>query len=385
MIEDDLLIMLCGPTNVSTMVMSSMIKPTINHRGEEFHKLYLSLEEKLKKIFMTKNDVVIFTASGTGGVEATLLNLLKSGDKLILPIYGMFCQRAADTAQKFGIEVKACKIEFGSVPTLELVKKELDENPDARAVFIVYNETSTGVTVRGLKDICLEAKRRGVLTIVDAISILGGDHLPVDAWGIDACIAGAQKCLAVPPGVVLVSVSEEALQTARENRPKTTYFNIPLYIDWLRDRAETPFTPAVPLFYALDESLHLILTEGLEERFRRHERCASAIYAALEDMGLEVFPEEKCRSNVVIAVKYPPGVKDGEFRPLLKRGSGVEVSGGMGDMKGKVFRIGCMGEVSPPKVMRTILAISNTMNRLGFKNDASSAVEAALSHLSSDT
>lgn len=381
LIRDEPLIMLTGPTNVPREVLHAMIKPMINYRGEEFHKLYLSLQEKLMKVLMTNNHVVIFTSSGTGGVEAALLNFLKPGERLVMPVYGLFCQRAAETALKLGVEVRTYGLGYGKAPTLGFVKTMLAENPEAKAIFIVFNETSSGVIVRDLRDICREAKRQGMLTIVDAISVLGGDHLPIDEWNIDVCITSTQKCLAAPPGISLVSVSEEALRAARKNQPRTSYFNIPLYIDRLKERKETPFTPVLPLFYALDEALNLIMKEGLEERFRRHQRCSQGLYAAVESMGLEALAREECRSNVVVAVRYPKGIEDGDFRTLLKKDYGIVVSGGLGPMEGKIFRIGSMGTISPQKVVRTILAISSCLNRLGFKNDPSSALKVAVDHL----
>lgn len=374
------LVMLPGPTNVEDDILTELSLPVISHRDDDFHDLFHEVEEGLKYVFGTSNPVVIFTASGTGAVEAALANFLSAGEKLLVPVFGEFGRRAAEMAERMGIVIIRKEIEFGKGPTTDLVKGFIEENPDATALFVVYNETSTGVTVRDLRDICRFAKARGLLTLVDAISILGGDHLNVDDYGIDVCIGATQKCLGAPPVLSFVSVSEEAAARARSSGVRTTYFNIDLYLKYL-ERDETPFTPAIPLLYALRKALRAIRSEGMEKRVRRHATCARAFYSAIEAMGLEIFPERRFRSNVVIAVRYPERIGDREFRRHMKEDFGVLVGGGMGPLKGKIFRIGNMGVVSRREVLATLAALGGTLLGMGLSVDVEGALAVAREEL----
>lgn len=386
MIENTNLLMITGPVAVRTSVMCGMIEPIINHRSSEFHTLYTRIEGKLKKLFGTKNDVIVITSSGTGAVEASLKNFVEPGEKIIVPIYGIYGMVGANIAEKLGVNPKRCEVEWGKAPSKEFMSRVMDENSDAKALFIVYNETSTGVTVRDLGDISKDAARRGILVIVDAISILGGDQLPVDEWEIDVCLGATQKCLGLPPGLSLISISSRALRVARKNEPSTTYFNIPAYVDFLRERKETPYTPALPLFYALDKALSLILEEGLKSRFRRHRLCASALYEAIESIGLKPLAEKSCRSNVQVVFRSPEGTNVEELVNLMRERYGVVVNCFPPNAPvplREMIRVGCMGEISPQMIYRTIQATSGALNDLGFKNDGVKAINVASKRLSS--
>lgn len=370
------LVMLPGPTNVSEDVAMELALPVISHRDIDFHELLWEVEDGLKYVLRTSNPVLIFTASGTGAVEAALANFFRAGDKLLVPVFGEFSKRAAEIAERMEIVVARREIELGRAPTVRLMEDLIEENPDAVGVFVVYNETSTGVTVRELRDICKVAKTHGLLTVVDAISIVGGDNLDVDDYGIDVCIGATQKCLGAPPVLSFMSVSEEAAARARRGTAKTTYFNVELYLQYL-EKGETPFTPAIPLFYALRRALRAVREEGIDNRVKRHKVCAEAFYSAIESMKLEVFPEKDFRSNVVIAVKYPRGIDDRDFRTRIKEDFGVLIGGGMGPLRGKIFRIGNMGIVSRTEVLTTIAAIGSTLLNMGYRVNVEEALAAA--------
>ena len=362
------LLMLPGPTNVPDRVLEAMRRPMINHRGPEFHRLHESIVEGLRYVFQTKGDVYALTCSGTGGVEAAIFNVVDPGDKVIMPVGGVFAERMAEEVKSVGGGVIEIPVEWGRAVRVEQVKEALDSHPDAKAVALVYNATSTGVTARGLKEIGELAYKRGVLLIVDAISILGGDELKVDDWHIDICVAGSQKCLACPPGLALISVSERAWEAMKARRTRQSfYFDLLACKRFYEERRETPFTPAIPLYYALDEALKMLREEGLERRIERHRLCASALYRGFERMGLKLFAEPESRSNTVIAVEYPEGVDDTKFRSTLRDEYGVHVAGGMGKLRGRVFRVGSMGVVSKDDVVYTVEAVANTLNKLGFK------------------
>jgi len=372
---EKMLVMLPGPTNVPERVMRAMVKPVISHRGPEFRELHERIIENARYVFQTEGHVFVLTCSGTGGVSCALENVLKPGDKAVVAVSGVFGERMAETARRRGAEVVEVPVEWGRAPTPDQVEGAL--KGDVKAFCLVYNETSTGAKARDLKALCELAKDHGALVIVDAVSILGGDELPVDKWGIDVCVTGSQKCLACPPGLALISVGEEAWKAIEENPSRPFYFDLVRARQFWEERHETPFTPAIPLFYALDEALIMIREEGLEARIERHARCARAFYSALRAMGLEAFPSPEFRSNTVIAVKVPDGVDPRRLREVMKEEYGVLVAGGMGKIRDLVIRIGCMGMISAREVILTLTALGNALNDLGHENDVGAALKAA--------
>ena len=357
--------MLPGPTNVPNRVINAMLTPMINHRSEDFRKLYKDIVSKTQKVFETENDIVVLTASGTGAVETSVVNLIKKDDVVIIPVNGEFSTRLADLIDNYGGKTVRINSPYGQNPPIEKIQEAFEKNSKVKALYVVYNETSTGTTLRYLSklgDIC---KAHGAFFVVDAVSILGGDELPVDKWNVDICFTATQKALAAPPGIAPISVSKEAKKYMIENPPASQYLNLKRYFKYYNDSFETPFTPAVSLFYAYQEALNIIIEEGIQNRIERHRKCASAFYSGLEALGFTPFADANSRSNVVIAVNYLLGIDDKRFRELLSSKFKVLVAGGFGELKGKVFRVGCMGEVSSYHVMRTLSAMSSSMSILG--------------------
>ncbi|MEM2082182.1 MAG: alanine--glyoxylate aminotransferase family protein [Candidatus Bathyarchaeia archaeon] len=367
--------MLPGPTVVPPRVLRAMAQPIINHRGPEFKELYLKVIEKSKKVFMTKGDLFILSCSGTGGVECAISNAIAPGEKVIIPVNGVFSQRVKRTVEIFGGDPIEIPVEWGSSVDAKAVEEAIKREPDAKALAVVYNETSTGAKVNCMAELGDLCDEKGLLYIVDAISILGGDELPVDDWKVDICITGSQKCLMSPPGLALLSISEKAW-SAIERINRAVYFDLKAYRDYLRE-GETPFTPAIPLFYALDEALDMILEEGMEARIERHRKCANAIYKALEAIGLEIFAKREFRSNTVIGVKDPKGIDGNMIRRIMREKYNVVIAGGMGKLKGTMFRIGSMGNVSIADVLTTISALEGALHELGYKFDRGAGVAAA--------
>lgn len=367
------LIMVPGPTNISDRVMSAMLKPVINHRGEAFATLLKDVTEKGKYLFQTTHDVIILSSSGTGGVEAAVWNIIKPGDAAVVPVFGEFSERLAEMVEIAGGRAIRVKAEPGSVPSLEAVKNEIEAAKALKAVYVVHNETSTGCTVPYLEEVTRAAKKRGAFMIIDAISSLGGYAIPVDRWGVDVCITGSQKCLAAPPGLSLLSLSNEAAEYLTKNQSPSRYFDLRRQLDYLA-KGETPFTPAIPLYYALDEALTMLREERLEERVDRHTRLASRFYKALTGFGLELFAKEEFRSNTVIAALYPRGTDDKGFRRSMSDEQDVVIAGGFGNLKGKVFRVGCMGEVNDAYVNRTLSALAVTLHKFGHRIDLQSVL-----------
>jgi len=369
--------MLPGPTNVPERVLRAMFTHIINHRSQDFVELYTEVIEKTQQVFQTKNDIVALSASGTGAVEASVVNLIRKGDKVIIPVNGEFSGRLAQMLEWQGANVIKLETPPGQNATFDQVKEAFDNNKDVKAFYVVHNETSTGTQVKYLDKISSLTSRNNAFYVVDSVSLLGGAELPVDKWKIDVCITGAQKALAAPPGISPISVSPMAKKHMIENPPPTMYFNLARYFKYYEESKHTPFTPALPLLYAFREALRIILEEGLDVRIRRHKACSDALYSGLSGLGLTPFAKEEDRSISIIALNYLEGLEDNTFRNTLAKKFRVLVAGGFGNLKGKVFRVGCMGEVHRYHVMRTISAISSTLNMMGYKTNTVDALQVA--------
>lgn len=375
--------MLPGPTNVPERVMRAMITPVINHRSQDFVELYTEVIEKTQQVFQTKNDIVALSASGTGAVEASVVNLIKKGDKVIIPVNGEFSGRLAQMLEWQGANVIKLETPPGQNATFDQVKEAFDNNKDVKAFYVVHNETSTGTQVKYLDKVSNLTSRNDAFYVVDSVSLLGGAELPVDKWKVDVCMTGAQKALAAPAGISPISVSQKAKKYMIENPPKTMYFNLARYFKYYEESKHTPFTPALPLLYAYREALRIILEEGLDARIRRHKTCSDALYSGLSALGLTPFAKEEDRSVSIIALNYLQGLEDNTFRNILAKKFRVLVAGGFGNLKGKVFRVGCMGEVHRYHVMRTISAISSTLNMMNYKTNTVDALQVAEEKLKS--
>ena len=325
-LETKKLIMLPGPTNVPARVTNAMLRPMINHRGREFREMHARIIQNAKYVFGTKNDLFVLSNSGTGGVEAAVRNICSSGSKIIVPVNGEFSRRFLEAVNLLGGKGIEIPVELGNAVTVSQVEDALNQNSPVTAVAVIYNETATGVTTPNLRQIGELCRKHNTLFLVDAISIQGGVELPVDEWGIDICVTGSQKCLMTPPGLALISVSPKAWEIIRKT-PRSYYFDLQLCKQFMENN-ETPYTPAVTLFYALDEGLQMIREEGLEARFKRHTTCANAMYAAAEAMGLQPFARREVRSKTVVAIKYPNGIEDKKFRGTLDSQYRIAVGNG---------------------------------------------------------
>ena len=357
--------MLPGPTNVSDRVMNAMLKPMINHRSSDFTTLLRSITEKGKYLFQTNENVVTITASGTGGVEAAAFGLVRPGDNVVVPVYGEFGQRLAEAIELAGGNAVKVFAEPGHVPRIEDIKEAIRRTENLKAVYLVHNETSTGCAVPYVQELARAAHERDAFFVVDAVSSLGGYAIPVDEWGVDMCVTASQKCLAAPPGLVLISLNSKVAAFLKKTPPTVRYFDLGKHLDFL-EHGYTPFTPAVSMYYALEEALAALQQETLERRVQRHTDCANQIYSAMESMGLECFAHSTCRSNTVIAVNYPKGIDDEQFRETLSEEHGVVITGGFALLKGKIFRIGSMGNVTSANVQTTVDAMSKTFSKLGY-------------------
>jgi len=369
--------MLPGPTNVPNRVMRAMLAPIINHRSDDFVELYTDVVGKTQQVFQTQNDIVALSASGTGAVEAGVVNLVKKGDKIIIPVNGEFSRRLSQLIEGQGGNVVKLQTPPGENASFDQIKEAFDNNKDVKAFYVVHNETSTGTMVNYLDKISDLTSRNDAFYVVDSVSILGGVDLQVDKWNIDVCMTGSQKAIAAPPGISPISVSAKAKKYMIENPPPTMYFNLARYFKFYDEEKHTPFTPALPLLYAYREALTVMLEEGLQNVFKRHKVCSDSLYAGLSAMGLSPFAKEEDRSISIVALNYLEGLEDKTFRSTLADKFKVLVAGGFGDLKGKVFRVGCMGEVGPYHVMRTISAILSTLSMMGYDVNAQAGLKTA--------
>lgn len=371
------LVMLPGPTNVPNSVIRAMGVPVINHRSDDFVSIYQPCVEKTREIFRTEGEAVCLSASGTGAVEASVVNIVKKGDKVIVPVNGEFSSRLAQMIEWAGGQTIRIDTEPGVSPTLDQIREAFDNNKDIKAFYCVWNETSTGTMIKYLDRIKDLTSRNDSFYVVDGVSIVGAETLEMDKWGVDIAMTGAQKAFAAPPGISPICVNRRTKKYMIDNPPPTMYFNLARYFQYYDEAKHTPFTPALPLLYAYNKALDLILEEGLDNRIDRHHTCSAAFYSGLSAIGLTPFAQEDSRSTVVIALNYLEGLEDLTFRNTLAKKFRVLVAGGFGNLKGKVFRVGCMGEVGRYHVMRTISAISSTLALMGYDTDPQAGLQAA--------
>ena len=354
-----------GPTPCPPEVLKAMARPMINHRGAEFHQLINDVTEKMKQVFQTKNDLYLLTGSGTGGLEAAIVNVLSPKDKVLSVSIGVFGDRWANIAKTFGAEVVSLKSEWGTAADPDAIKKAIKDNPDVKAVLVTHNETSTGVT-NNLGAISKVVKDAGKLLVVDAISSMSSIDVPVDKWGLDVVVTGSQKGWMVPPGMAMVSVSADAWKAFAQAKMPRFYWDFGKAKSYL-EKGENPWTPVVSVVFALAVSLDMILKEGLQNVFARHIRIGKMMRDGVKALGLPLFVEEKHASNTVTAVTIPAGLDGKTFRQILRDESEIVITGGQQTLDGKIFRIGHMGLVSEKDIKELLAAMKVTLPKAGFK------------------
>lgn len=377
---DEELLMLPGPTNVPEDIRREESKPMINHRGKAFQELYDRIQNGLKYVFQTEKTVYVLTASGTGAVECAISNLVKRGDKVLVPTNGEFGIRLADMFQIYGAEVVRIPSEWGDWADPQIVEDALIKNSDCAILAFVYNETSTGVR-NPAKQLVEIGKKHGALVLCDSISNLGGDEMYTDKWGVDIAVSGSQKCLACPPGLSFITLNEKAWGKVEDSKPHNNYYWDLEKMKKFHERRETPFTPAVSLFYALNQALNIIVNEGIERRVIRHQICSKALREGAKAIGFKLFAKkEDYASATVNAFNLPLNISDREIKDYLLDKYGIAVSGGIGPTKGQIIRIGTMGTVDKTQVTATLRALEEYLIgkeagiRKGAAEEAASAI-----------
>jgi len=354
-----------GPTPCPSEVLEAMTKQMIDHRGVEFQKMLNDVTDKLKQLFQTKNDLYLLTGSGTGGMEAVVVNALSPGDKVLSVSIGVFGDRFAAIARQFGAEVISYSVEWGKAADVDAVRQALKAEPEIKAVLVTHNETSTGVT-NDLAAISLVVKEYGKLLLVDAISSLGSIDLPVDDWHCDFTVTGSQKGWMVPPGMAMISISQEGWQAYENAKMPRFYWDLGQAKRYL-ERGQTPWTPAVTVVYAFNVALDMMLKEGLANIVARHKRVGDYTRQGARSLGLEIFAEEGHASNTVTSVAGSKGLNIGEMRRILREEHQVVLGGGQQKLDGKIFRIGHLGWVTEADIEIVISALKVTLPKAGFE------------------
>ncbi|MCW5852236.1 MAG: alanine--glyoxylate aminotransferase family protein [Anaerolineae bacterium] len=344
-----------GPTPLPPSVQEAMRRDMINHRGPEFAQMQAEIVEALKVFLQTQNDVLLLTASGTGGLEAAVVNTLSPGDKVLSVSIGYFGERFRTIAQVYGADIVKLDIPQGQAARGAQVAEALRAAPDVKAVLVTHNETSTGVT-NPLQEIAAEVKAAGKLLLVDAISSAGCVPLETDAWGVDVLVTGSQKGWMAPPGLAFLSMSREAWAAHATAKMPHFYFDLKRHKKAMTE-GSTPWTPAVSVYYALHEGMRLLMAEGREKVLARHQRVADLTREGLKAMGLRLFADPQFASNTVTSVYPPAGLNADDFRRQVKKAHNVVLAGAQGDLAGKVFRVGHLGYVHEADIAATLDAI----------------------------
>lgn len=380
--KDKTFLMIPGPTPVPESVLLSMAKHPIGHRSTEFSALLNDVYADLKTVFGTENEVLVFTASGTGAMEAAISNLVNPGDKVLSLVIGNFGERWAKISEMKGAVVTRLEVEAGCAIDPEEVKKILDAdvNKEYRIVTLTHNETSTGVT-NDVKTIVSVIKEHGAVSVVDGVTSIGALPCKMDEWGIDVLVSGSQKGFMIPPGLSFLAASKKAWALHEQCLNPSFYFN------WKQNKKSvldnsTAWTPAVNLFVALNTALQMMKEEGLENVWERHRRIGTALRAGVKALGLKLLAkDEKTASNSITAILPPEGISVPDIRKVMKKDYDIVVANGQNKLKDKIFRMGTLGFVSERDAITAIGSLEATLHKLGYKFELGSGVAAVIKSL----
>lgn len=367
-------IMAPGPTPVPEDVALEISKPIIHHRTSQYQEIFKKANEGLKYLFKTENDVFTFASSGTGAMEAAVINLLSSGDKAIVIRGGKFGERFHEICTAYEVKAIPIDVEWGRPADPGIIKRKLAENKDVKAVFATLCETSTG-TKNDIESIGRVVSASNAVLVVDAVSGLCADDLRTDEWKVDVVCSGSQKGIMLPPGLAFLSASKKAMDMVSGSNLPKYYFDLKEYKKSL-DKNDVPWTPAIGLVRGLCKSVEIIKEEGIDNVLARHVRLAEATKAAAKGLGLELFSMSP--SDAVTAVKAPQGIDGQELVKTMRNKYGVTIAGGQAQLKGKIFRIAHLGYMVEFDVMTAISALEIVLKELGYKFEVGSGASAAL-------
>jgi serine---pyruvate transaminase len=370
------ILMTPGPTPVPPSVLQAQGSPLVYHRGPGYGQLLREVTTGLKAMLETEGDVLVFTSSGTGGLESAVANLFSPGDRVVVPVAGYFGERFAKIAAAFGLDVRRIDYEWGSAARAEDLAEALAEAP-TKGVLAQHSETSTGV-VHDIEALARATKEAGALFVVDVISSLGAVPYRGDGWGVDVAIGGSQKALGATPGIAFVSVSEAAWAATREAKNPRFYFDWAAYKQsYELPDPESPWTPAISLMLGLREALRLFQDEGQEAVLERHRILSEATKEGVRALGLDLDGEHPERAWAVTAVRAPEGIDGNALVAKIRGDHGIVLAPGQGPLKGRVFRIGHLGQYDRFDIVRCLAALEITLGEMGYPVKRGAAVAAA--------
>ena len=354
-----------GPTPCPEDVLQAGAQQMIDHRGPEFKDMIGRIHSGLQTAFQTKNQIAILTSSGTGAMEAAIINTLSPGDRVLSSSIGVFGDRFGQIAEAYGVDVVKLPIEYGDAVDPEEIGKALEADASIKAVLITHNETSTGIT-NDLAAIAKVVREYDRLTLVDAISSVGCIPVQTDAWDLDVVVTGSQKGFMVPPGLAFAAVGPRAIEAAKTATLPRFYFEFSRAFSYY-DQGQTPWTPAVSVMFSLDLALKKMMADGMGAVYEKHARIANDVRNGVKKLGLELFPnDERYASDTVTAVKVPEGVELSNLRGRLRVERDVIVAGGQGSLSGKIFRVGHMGHITDEDVDDVIASLKSVLPEVGF-------------------
>jgi aspartate aminotransferase-like enzyme len=348
-----------GPTMLPPPVRRALARQMINHRGPEYAALQAETLAGVRRVFQTRNEVLFFPGSGTGGLEAAIVNCFSPGDPVLAVTIGSFGERWGEIARAFGLAVDHLRFEWGSAADPAAVRRRLEQGPPVKGVLITHNETSTGVT-NPIGEIAPVVRGAGALLLVDAVSSMGAIPFDTDGWGVDVAVTGSQKAWMIPPGMTMLSVSERAWEANATATLPRSYWDFRKMRDY-QQRGQTPYTPAITLLYGLREALRLIEREGLENVFRRHRRIAEQSRRGVRRLGLRLAGDPRYLSDTVTAIVAPAGVDTRAALKRLREEHGVVLAAGQEQWRETHFRIGHLGYVRPSHVRRALEALADVL------------------------
>ena len=368
-----------GPSNVHPRVLQAMTSSLLGHLDPNFLAVMDDVRAMLRYTFQTENPVTLpISGTGTAGMEAAMVNIIEPGDTFVMAVNGYFGQRLGEIAERSGASVIKVEHELGKAVDAERVREALAGAGKVKAVGVVHAETSTGAT-SSIKEIADVAHEAGALLVVDAVTSLGGVELRVDEWGVDVCYSCTQKCLGAPPGLAPLTLSPRAVETLQSRTGKVRSFYLDLTeLTSYWDRRAYHHTAPISMIYALREALRLVTEEGVESRWERHTRNGAALRAGLHAMGLDTVAEPEVQLSSLTAVHAPEGVDEAQARRYLLERHNIELSGGLGALAGKAWRIGLMGQNSTgPNVLTVLGALEEAIGDQGYETQAGAGVSAA--------
>ncbi len=367
--KSDLALMIPGPTPVPEAILEALSRPPIGHRSNEFKVVLQEVYAGLQWIFRTQRPVFLYTASGTGAMEASLINVLNHGDEVLVLSCGVFSHRWAEIAQELGLQVHLIEVPPGQSNTPEALETFLKgpQGQQIKAVCMIHNETSTGV-LNPIQALAQTVKKHSdALVIVDTVTSLGATNFEFDAWGIDIAVSGSQKGFMIPPGLSFLAASEKAMAQHQQCAAPGHYFNFSKY-EKVVEKGQTPYTPAVNLTFGMQKSLALLQEEGLEGIFQRHLKNQQMVRQAVKSMGLSLFVEsDTLASPSVTSVLPPDGISVDAIRAGIKEQFNIVIANGQKNLTGKIFRIGHLGAIFPRDILTVVSCLEVVCHQLGYQ------------------